>query len=65
MMARSPRAPVPAQDRLVGDRVERVLGELELDAVELHELLVLLHQRVLRLGEDADQRVPVEVRAPS
>src|SRR5215207_919572 len=30
-----------ALERLVGDRPDRVLGELELDAVELEELLVL------------------------
>ena len=41
-----------AQDRLVGDRLERVLGELELDAVELEQPLVLLDQRVARLGQD-------------
>ena len=50
-----------AQHRLVGDRLERVVGELELDVVELEQPLVLLDQRVARLGQDADQRVAVEV----
>src|SRR3990172_7278062 len=58
--AEAPRTGGP-QDRLVGDRVERVVGELELDAVELEELAVLLHQRVLRLGEDVDERLLVQV----
>ena len=40
------------QQRLIGDGLERVVGELELDVLELEELLVLLHQRVLRLDED-------------
>ena len=56
-MARSPRAPVAAQDRLVGDGLERVVGELELHAVELEEPLVLLDEGVLRLGQDADERL--------
>ena len=37
------------------------VGELELDAVELEELLVLLDQRVAGLGEDLDQRLAVEL----
>ena len=50
-----------ALERFVGDRVERVVGEDEVDVVEVEELLVLLHQRVLRLDEDAHERVLVEV----
>src|SRR5262249_33743739 len=42
-------------------RVERVVGEHEVDVVEVEELLVLLHQRVLRLDEDPHERVLVEV----
>ena len=61
MIARRPRAPVPRTMRLVGDRLDGVLGELELDAVELEQLLVLLDQRVARLGEDLDQRLAVEL----
>ena len=50
-----------AHHGLVGDRLDGVGGELELDAVELEELLVLLDQRVAGLGEDLDQRLAVEL----
>ena len=46
---------------LVGDRVERVVGEDELDVVELEEALELLGERVARLGEDRDQVVAREL----
>ena len=46
-----------AQHGEVGDRLERLLVELELDAVELEHALVLPHERVLRLGEDLHERV--------
>ena len=46
-----------AQQRLFGDGLERVLGDLELDVVELEHPPVLLHERVLRLDEDADERL--------
>ena len=49
------------QQRLLGDGLEGVVGELELDVLELEELAVLLDQRVLRLDEDADEGVLVEV----
>src|SRR6478735_874553 len=45
----------------LGDRVDGVVGELELDAVEVEELLVLLDERVARLGEDLDERLAVEL----
>ena len=35
-------------------------GELQLDVLELEHLAVLLDQRVLRLGEDLDQRLAIE-----
>src|SRR4051794_10913632 len=44
-----------ALERLVGDRLERLVGEDELDVVELEEAVELLRQRVLRLGEDRDE----------
>src|SRR5712691_11202453 len=50
-----------AQQSQLGDRVERALLEHELDVVQREELLVLLHERVLRLGEDADDVLLVEV----
>ena len=48
MIERRPRAPVL---RLIAFSAidERLVGELELDALHLEELLVLLDQRVLRL----------------
>src|ERR671910_2848515 len=48
------------QQRLVGDRVDGVVGELQLDVVDLEQPVVLLDQRVARLGEDPDQSVAVE-----
>src|SRR6266508_500302 len=51
-----------AQQRLVGDRLDGVLGELQLDTVDLEQPAVLLHERVLRLGKDLDQRVAVQRR---
>ncbi len=50
-----------AQQRLLGDGLEGVVGELELDVLELEELPVLLEERVLGFGEDPDERVLVEV----
>ena len=45
-----------AQQRLLGDRLEGVRRELELDVVEGEDPLVLLGQGVLRLDEDLHQR---------
>src|ERR1700753_718650 len=42
---------------LVGDRVECVRGELQVDAVQLEESLVLLDEGVAGLGEDLDERL--------
>src|SRR4051795_11667360 len=46
---------------LVRNRGERLVGEDQLDAVELEEALELLHERVARLGEDPDQVVAAEL----
>src|ERR671924_1118661 len=46
-----------ALEGLVSDRLERVVSEDELDAVEVEETLELLDERVARLGEDPDQVV--------
>ena len=51
----------PAQDRLVGDGLERVVGELQVDAVQLEQPPVLADQRIARLGQDPDERLAVEV----
>src|SRR3954453_5120675 len=50
-----------ALERLVGDRLERVGREDELDPVEAEEALELLDDRVARLGEDRDQIVAREL----
>src|SRR5450759_1179578 len=42
-------------DGLLGDRAKGPLGEVELDALEREEALVLLDERVLRLREDLDE----------
>ena len=57
MIARRPRAPVPRSSALSAIACDGLVGELELDAVELEELLVLLDQRVAGLGEDLHQRL--------
>src|SRR5881396_1535837 len=51
------RAPL---DRLLGDRLERVLLDREPHVLELEQLLVLFGQGVLGLDEDADERVLVQ-----
>ncbi len=56
-MARRPARAALADERLASDGLQRTLGELELDAVHLEHLLKLLHQAVLGLGKDVDQRV--------
>ena len=48
MIARRSSGAGAQLDRLLGDRAHRVVGELD-QPVELEELLVLLHERVLRL----------------
>src|SRR5712691_11010747 len=50
-----------AQQRQLGDGVEASFLEDELDVVQREELLILLDERVLRLGEDADDVLLVEV----
>ena len=51
------RADVPCQ-RGVRHRLQRVLIEMQLHTIVAEQLLVLLHQRVLRLGEDTHQILP-------
>src|SRR5674536_219529 len=54
-------SPGAAQDGLVGDRLQRVLTELQLHAIELEKASVLADQGVLRLGQDADHRLPTQL----
>ena len=61
-IARRPRAPDLCFERLARrPPCSAPLVNLQLHAVHLEQLLVLLHQRVLRLGQDVDQRVLVEL----
>src|SRR5262245_18173117 len=48
-------------ERLVGDLPERVLGEDELDVVVGKEALVLIDERVLRLDEDLDEVLALQL----
>src|SRR5262245_37760918 len=50
-----------ALDRLAGDGVVGLVREREVDALHLEQPLVLFHQRILRLGEDALEGDLVEV----
>ena len=61
MIDRRPRAPVSRVERLVGDRPQRVLGEVEIDVVVVEEALVLLDERVLRLGQDLDEILALQL----
>ncbi len=45
----------------VGDGLERIVVELELDAVDLEHALVLANEGVLRLGQDVHERDLVEL----
>ena len=56
MMERNPRAPSLLVDRLPGDCAECFLRHSEIDPLHLEQLLILLHQRVLRLGQDELER---------
>ena len=60
MEADRPRAGL-AVDRLLGDRAQRLVGKGQPDVLHLEQPLILLHQRVLRLGQDLDQRLLVEI----
>ncbi len=61
-MERRPRAHGLALNGAAGDRLERVLRcRGELDILHLEESLVLLDERVLRLGQDLDKRHFIEV----
>ena len=50
-----------ALERRLGDRLERVVGEAQLDVLVLEQLLVLTRDRVARLRQDLDQRRLVEL----
>src|ERR1700736_5411915 len=58
--AQAPRACL-ALDRLAGDRAKSLVGERQLDVLHLEQPLILLHQRVLRIGQDLLERSLVEI----
>ena len=58
MVVRRPRAPVLRSSAWRGGGLQRLVGEDQLDIVEGEELLVLLDDRVLRLGQDPHEVVP-------
>ena len=49
----------------LGDRRDRVVGEVELHVLGLHQRHVLPGQRVLGLGQDADEVVAGRARRSS
>src|SRR4029079_14601117 len=58
--AQAARPDLPRQ-RLLRDRLERVVGELQLHVLVLEQLHVLTRDGVAGLREDLDQRRPVEL----
>ena len=61
MIERRPRAPVRRSIAFLAIDVERLVLERQVGVLHLEQALILLDQRVLRLGEDLLQRVLVEV----
>ena len=60
-MIRRPRAPTLRFIAWRATGAQRLGGEGELDVLELEHRLVLAHEGVLRLGQDPDQGVLVEL----
>src|SRR5262245_13633546 len=58
--AQTARARLAGQ-RLARDRAERPIREAQPDILELEQLLVLLDERILGLGQDVDERVLAEL----
>src|SRR3546814_6864911 len=50
-----------ALDRAARDRRKRILGKAQLHALHVEQLLILIDQRVLRPGEELDDRRLVQV----
>src|SRR5262249_34113176 len=50
-----------ADDRTLGNRLQRVIVERQLHIFHLEEALILPHERVLRLGQDVHEGLLVEV----
>ena len=62
MIDRRPRAPVSRAWAFLAIALQRLVGELQVGLFHREQPLVLLGERVLRLGEHADQRRLVERR---
>ena len=52
MIIRRPRAPILRFDRQVGDGLQGIVGEAQLDVLVLEQPLVLTDDGVLGLGQD-------------
>ena len=50
-----------AVHRFARDAAQRVIGEAQLHVLKLEQPLILLDDRILRLGQDLDQRVFVQI----
>ena len=48
-------------ERLARDRAQRRVIEFEVHILHVEEFLILPHQRVLRLGQNAHQRILIEL----
>src|SRR5258707_12088104 len=48
-------------ERIIGGGFQGIRRKDELGAIQVQQLLILLDDRILRLGQDADQRVAVQV----
>ena len=60
-IVRRPRAPVLRCIARCATALQRILAELELGAFHVEQPAVLLGQRILRLGQDRDQRRLVQL----
>ena len=60
IIARRPRAPDLRLSASRAIALKRARGELQMDILHIEQLLILAHQRVLRLGEDPHQGVLIE-----
>ncbi len=61
MMERSPRAPGLAVDGFACDGAECLLRHNEINPLHRKQLLILLHKRILGLGQDELERGLVEI----
>ena len=62
LLAHRPQRPRPrvALQRTLGDQLQRARREFQVAVLHVKDLAVLLHERVLRLRQDRDQRLDVQ-----